>query len=280
MNNKVLIGLALSAGLFSSCEENSKKTENTEKIESSAVEVPAMEFINAAHEIVFQSVEKMGNLERLKALKDVQYSYIYQTADGKKDSITERYIFENELSYAKYHIHERSMTKYEGELEQGFDGENFWLYQDGEMAVDQDSWMKMVRFSRKTNFYWFCMFQKLLDPGVNYKMIGEDSLNGNFYNVVEISFKSDQPTDIYRLFINKKTNLCDRFLFTVMDFNKSDPFVMTLDYTEVDGILIPSKRKYTKGDWDGNNLNDNWTLVSWENIEFNNGFTKTDFEAK
>ena len=60
------------------------------------------------------------------------------------------------------------------------------------------------------------MFQKLLDPGLKYDHIGHNA----DYDIVKVSFKSsgDNPTDIYQVHVNKKTNLIDRFLFTVKDF--------------------------------------------------------------
>jgi len=46
---------------------------------------------------------KSRNYEKLRNIKDVVYTYTYQTLDGEADISTEIYIFENELSYGKYY---------------------------------------------------------------------------------------------------------------------------------------------------------------------------------
>jgi hypothetical protein len=51
------------------------------------------------------------------------------------------------------------------------------------------------------------MMQKLLDPGVEYEHLEQVAIDKNTYDVVNVTFKSDKPTDIYRLFINQKTSL-------------------------------------------------------------------------
>lgn len=137
--------------------------------------------------------------------------------------------------------------------------------------------LKRVAFNRKTNFYWFTMIQKLLDPGLNYKYVKDTVIEENAYDVVDISFSSDKPTDIYQLFINQKTNLVDQFLFTVMDFNVSEPNLMVMEYEEVQGLLIPTKRKYTKSNWNAEPLTENWINVNWTDIKFNNGLDKALF---
>ena len=82
------------------------------------------------------------------------------------------------------------------------------------------------------------MFQKLLDPGLNYEYIGEQNIEGKEYEIVKITFKSNnsKPTDIYQLYINKETSLVDQFLFTVADFGKMEvPNLMRLKHEGIDG---------------------------------------------
>ena len=125
------------------------------------------------------------------------------------------------------------------------------------------------------------MFQKLLDPGLHYKYIKEATIDGNFYDVVEITFTSEdgKPTDIYQLYVNKETALVDLFLFTVVDFNVVEiPNLMKVEHEDINGLLIPAKRKYTKANWDGEILNEDWINVHWTDIKFNNNLTKKQFE--
>lgn len=265
-----LLQLSFIALLIASCQETKKENEPTIEI---------LEFQNKGHELVYDFVQKVGNFEKLNELKDVVYNYTYTTADQKKDSTTEQYIFEGELSYAKYHKHERTLPELPGNITQSYDGENFWLKQNDEL-IAIEPYRKKVTFNRKTNYYWFTMMQKLLDPSVIFDYVGADSIQGKQYSVVKISFETsnDKPTDTYQLYINQETGMVDQFLFTVVDFNVTEPLLMVLEYETVEGLMIPTKRKYTKANWDGEPLNEDWIQVRWSNIKFNNGLTAAMFK--
>lgn len=239
-------------------------------------------FQNKGHELVYEMVQKVGNYQALRDKKDVVYTYTYQTPDGKIDVSTEKYLFEGELSYGAYQHHERTFPQLTGLIEQGYDGKEFWLKHDGQILVDE-SLLKRVAFNRPTNFYWFSMMQKLLDPGLNYEYVEQKTIEGQVYEVVKITFTTvdDKPTDIYQLYINQKTGLVDQFLFTVADFGKMEiPNLMKLEYETVDGLLIPTKRLYKKSTWDAFVDENPWTKVTWSNIKFNNNLSHKDFEKQ
>jgi len=254
-----------------SCKESSEKeTQQNETIT----------FQNKGHELVYKMVKKVGSYGDLLEKKDVTYTYTYLTPDGKADKMTEKYIFDGQLSYASYTQHERTFPELEGNIEQGFDGNEFWLKHKGEILNDTNR-LKRVTFNRATNFYWFTMFQKLLDPGLNYEYIGEQNIEGKEYEIVKITFKSNnsKPTDIYQLYINKETSLVDQFLFTVADFGKMEvPNLMQLKYEGIDGMLIPTIRQYKKSTWDAEVSEEPWIYVTWTDITFNNGLIKETFQ--
>ena len=267
MKFKVITTFVLSVLLFS-CQEKgaSDKREIT--------------FQNKGHELVFKMVEKVGDYATLLQKKDVVYTYTYTTPDGKADQSTEKYLFDGELSYGVYHQHERTFADLEGDVEQGYDGESYWLKLNGEI-LDDSTRLKRVAFSRPTNFYWFAMMQKLLDPGLKYEHLGEEKIGDADYDIVKVSFESkdDKPSDIYQLFINKKTALVDQFLFTVADFGVIEtPFLMRLEYEEIDGLLIPTKRLYKKSTWNADVSEDPWIKVNWTDIKFDNKLTKENFK--
>jgi|SRR5690554_330296 len=275
MKNTLLTIASLSLLLFS-C--NSEQETKTNKI----TEVPEVQFENKGHKLVYNMVQKVGNYKSLTDKKNVSYTYRYTTADNQSDISTERYIFNGELSYGNYKKHERTLSQFEGAIEQGYDGSEFWLKHNGEIVEDAET-LKRVKFNRPTNFYWFTMMQKLLDPGLNYEFIEETKIDNQDYDVVKVTFDSEdgKPTDIYQLYINKETQLVDQFLFTVADFGKMDvPSLMKLKYEEVDGILIPTDRKYQKSTWNAEVEGDNWVTVTWSDIKFNNDFTKADFKKE
>ncbi|MFT6500608.1 MAG: peroxiredoxin [Crocinitomicaceae bacterium] len=268
LNSIVGIILAFS---FTSCNNGDEPAEaNTNK------------FKNKGHELVYTMVQKVGDYNKLIEKENVTYTYTYQTPDGQTDISKEKYIFAGELSYGNYMHHERTFPQLEGRIEQGFDGNEFWLKHNGEVLEDE-SLLKRVAFNRPTNFYWFTMFQKLLDLGLEYEYLGEETIDNQAYDLVKITFNSadDNPTDIYQLYINKKTLLVDQFLFTVADFGKMEiPNLMKLEYEKVEGILIPSKRKYKKSTWNADIDSAAWTYVTWSNIKFNTEITNKDFKKK
>lgn len=272
------------AVLLSACQD-APKSNGIEQSDLQAAEQtdgtssPEMAFQNKAHELVYKLTQTVGDLAKLRAKKDVTYTYTYTTVDQKTDKVDEKYIFDGEYSYGAYQQHERTTPQLTGLIEQGFDGKSVWLRHAG-AYVEDEALLKQVLFNRKTNFYWFTMFQKLMDPGLNYAMVKVDVLDGKNYDVVDVSFNSEdgKPTDIYRLWINKETSLVDQFLFTVADFGKMEvPNLMKLQYEEVDGLLLPTKRMYTKADWEGKIIKDEWIHVEWSNIKFNTGISKDIF---
>ena len=53
---------------------------------------------------------------------------------------------------------------------------------------------------------------------------------------------------------------------------------MKVEYEEIEGVKLPTYRKYTKADWEGNVKEDKWTAEISKNIVFKNAFTREMFE--
>lgn len=275
MHYKVKINIVLIitlSCLFLSCKHDYQKRPN-------AIQRPT--FQNKGHELVYDMVQKTGDYSSLVKKNNVSYTYTYKTPDGKTDISTEKYIFDGQYSYGKYKIHERTFPQIEGLIEQGYDGKEYWLKANGEVLLDEKL-LKRVAFNRPTNFYWFAMMQKLLDPGLSYEYLGAQSINKEDYDIVKVTFnsKDEKPKDIYQLYINKKTSLVEQFLFTVADFGAMEPKLMQLKYEEVEGILIPTKRQYKNSTWNADVTDKPWIKVNWSDIKFNTGITKEDFRKE
>ena len=150
MNYKISSLIFLSILTFS-CK-NDKKVQHEETVTST--------YKNKGHELVSKTIEKVGDYKTLRNKKDVVYTYTYQTPDGKTDITTEKYIFDGELSYGKYEKHQRTLSNFDGPIEQGYNGKEYCLKHNGNIIEDSVA-LKRVAFNRPTNFYWFTMFQKL-----------------------------------------------------------------------------------------------------------------------
>ena len=223
-----------------------------------------------AKKMVSDMITAVGGKKNFYSLKNVQYDYEYRNPSAPMTLLNhETHVFRNELSYATYKEH--SVSGPNGEkIVEGYDGNEAWVTVNGQLS-DDEQLNNMSRFMRKTNFYWFTMFFKLLDPGVNHEFLGNKKVDGKSYDLVKITFGDDvgDAQDTYVLFINKDTGLVDQFLFTVMSFELKDPLLMVMEYETIDGIKIPSKRKYIEADWEGKITGDQWTITNWTNIDFN-----------
>jgi len=272
---KVIHLILLLCFLLGACQTEVKEQSKTEKESSNIPVVSPIKFQNKGHELVYKMVQKVGDYEKLKALKDVSFTYTFQTIDHKTDVSKEYYIFEQELSYGNYEKHERTFPALDGKIEQGFDGHSFWMKHKG-VLLEAEEYLKPTEFRRKANFYWFTMMQKLLDSGLEYEYIKEEIIDRQPYDVVKVLFPLEEgkARGTYQLYLNQNTHLVDQFLYRVADVKVLDPRLMKIEYEEVDGIFIPSTRKNTKSNWDGVVFKEEWNSMFWTDIKFDNGLSK------
>jgi len=229
--------------------------------------------------LVARVVEEAGGVHALHERKDVEYVYLYRRGEtGAIDLSVERYVFDGEKSWARYEVHETS-PDIDGPIVQGYDGKVTWQKVAGKVQTGDS--VRRADFLRKTNFYWFAMTFKLLDPGMSYTYEGQHEVGDTTYELVKLAFDEGvgDVSDTYVLYINPDTWRVDRFLFTVLDFGKTDPFLMEVEYEEVDGVLLPVKRRYTPSDWSGKvKRGAKWTDEISAGIRFDNGFEHSMFE--
>lgn len=273
MRKTIFLGLAVV--LFSACQQNT--TTPIQKETETVGDTP--DFQNKGHELVYHSAQKMGSYQELQAQKDVVYTYTYRTPDGKEDVSVEQYIFEGELSKAIYSKHQRTFPEMEGEMVQYYNGKQAWMLMDGKELKDEKA-VGRAHFTRKTNFFWFAMMQKVLDPGVVYKYLREEKLDGKTYDVVEMAYDvpAGQVSDVYHLYINRANKMIDQFLFTVVDFGVVEkPLLMKVKLEKMNGLMLPTYRKYAKANWDGAVLNEDWVEEICTDVKFNQQLDRADF---
>ena len=235
-----------------------------------------------AKALIEQVVDAMGGIDAFYHLNDVEYTYTYhRLSDDKKDVSTERYIFNGELSWAKYDQHEVfALPQAEGTVVQCYDGKQTMVTVAGKTVEEQQA-VGMSDFLRKVNYYWFAMFFKMMDPGLNYEYLGKRTTEGIEYEIVKVTFEDSvgDHQDTYVLYINPFTHLVDQFLFNVVGAGMNDPLLMKVQFKTIENVTLPVVRKYKPAeDWNGKPVEgEDWTLEISENIKFNNGFTKKDF---
>jgi len=139
-----------------------------------------------ANQLVAEMIETLGGKQTFFNLGNVTYDYAYTNPkNGGKLRGKETYVFDGELSLGDYTEH--SILGGMGKILEGYDGHNAWVKINGKISTDKKA-NSLARFLRKTNYYWFTMFFKLQDEGVNLKHIGTKKVEGHDYNLVKVTF--------------------------------------------------------------------------------------------
>jgi len=266
LNNLLVILFLVAIGLGGCTETSPSKNESidTTSNDKSIQLIQAMEKVN-------------GGWNSLLKLKDVEYTYKYDDKNKGIDLSTERYIFQDESSWAEYNQHNVNvMPGVEGKVQQSLVDGNPKIMMDGQEITDEAA-IAGTSFLRHANFYWFTMMYKLNDPNAIHNYLGKEDVNGISYDKVAIKYKETGKVadDEYILYFNPSTHLVDQFYFSLPAFGVNDPIIrMELKYKEIDGVYIATHRKGFFPDENGNYvLGGEYTST---NIKFGNGFTKSD----
>ena len=271
----------LGAGMFFSCAPKEESAENKDgkdqKTEAKAEKKKVVYDQNDASSMLAAVTEAVGGMDKLKSLHDVSYRYEYLKPDNTIDISEERYIFDNEVSWARYSIHEVNvMPGMEGEVVQFYNGNEAMCCHKGEMLEDEQA-VVLSKFLRKANYFWFTMMFKLTDPGTIAEVQGQEEVDGTLYDVVSLSYKPEETgkeaNDAYILYINPQTHLVDQFMFSLPFMGVNERVLMAkVTYEEIDGVKVPAKRMM----YGPNPETGEMALMvdqTLSNIKFNNGFT-------
>lgn len=98
--------------------------------------------------------------------------------------------------------------------------------------------------------YWFLMPFKLLDSGVYHRREADTTIGGKRYLVLTLSFAKVglTPGDQYRLFINPRTKLVERWHYKLQS-NHEGEFIWS-DYKRFGRLLLPTRRKAVDGSFE------------------------------
>lgn len=221
-----------------------------------------------AEQLVADMVNAIGGKQAFYDLRNVTYDLHYNDPSTPVKIISkETYVFDGELSYGDFAEH--GLLKGNGKVAEGFDGKKAWVKFNNSLSLDENANM-VARFLRKTNYYWFAMFFKLQDQGVNLEYGGFKKVEGRDYDLVKVTFGNSvgDAQDTYIIYINRRTKLVDQFLFTIVAFGVTEPKLMKVKYDTINGIKIPYDRIYTDANWEGDVVGKEWVATFWSNIQF------------
>ncbi|GAA4278096.1 DUF6503 family protein [Aquimarina mytili] len=264
--------------------EETVKTENTSSIEETKPKEKEITYdTNIPKTIIKAIAEASGGWNTLWNLKDVEYTYAYEQADGKKDISIERYIFDGEYSWGKYTTHQVNVLP-EGNqpIIQNYAKGKASVSIDGKEITDEKI-IGTADFLRQVNYYWFMMNFKIGDPGTAYEYLGQEVVDGKTYDKVTVSYDSQktgkEANDAYILYVNPETKLIDQFYFSLPAWGINDiVLLMKVKYTEIDGIQVPTHRYAYIPNNKGEYAEEPSLSEISTDVKFNNGFKPDDLK--
>ena len=254
-----------------SCSEKKKATEDENVVENQ-IDLTSPEDLLAATE------KATGGWTDIINKKDVAYHYEYIVTNGKADISTERYIFNNEISYGSYTRHEiNTLPTESGLVTHLFDGERTKVTLNDNPVVDERS-VSIAQFVRRANYFWFVMPYKLNDPGTISTYLGKETHEGISYSKIKVTYDPEitgkAENDIYILYINPETFLIDRFYFSLPFLGIKAPVIIAeYNYNKVEGQLLATERNYFLPNAQGAYDAVPSITQKLSQITFNNGFT-------
>lgn len=267
-----LITLLILTNLIA-CKQADKQVTKEEKEEKLQIDYTNPNSILAALEAAH------GGWNHLRAKKDVTYHYEYTVPEGEADISTERYIFDDEISFGHYTRHEiNTLPTENGIVTHLFDGEKTAITLNGD-TIEKERTIAIAEFVRRANYFWFVMPYKLNDPGTISKYLGTEVYNDITYTKLEVTYDANitgkTENDIYILYVNPETQLIDRFYFSLPFVGIKAPVIMAdYEYEGIEGQKLATKRNYYLPKADGTYDTVPGISQRLSNIKFNNGFTK------
>ena len=220
-----------------------------------------------------------GGWEKLASKNDVEFTYVYDNKAKGMDISTERYIFDDEMSWAEYSRHEVNvMPDKKGTVKQCLMDGKPMISLNGEAVTDPQA-VGGTAFLRSANYFWFTMMYKLDDPGTVNKYLGQENINGINYDKVSLTYDpiavGKEVNDEYILYFNPKTKLVDIFMFSLPIMGFNEPVLkMEVEYSVIDGISVQTKRVASFPDEDGNYAPG--LVQTTKDVKFNNKFESSD----
>lgn len=143
------------------------------------------------------------------------------------------------------------------------------------------------RFWASTGYYFEQIPFVLADPGLNYEVLQDDSLEGQPYRMVRVSYDDgvgDAPEDTYTLYLDPDTHQVRAIRYTVTygrdvppDAEPRETLFFYEDYTTVDGLTVP---RHFRGFGFENGTRGDFKNEAWaDSISFSRPFNEARLTA-
>lgn len=189
-----------------------------------------------AVEIAEKTVEAMGGSEAWAGTRFIRFNFFgFRTHHW--DRHTGRHRLEGQTREGQVYVVLHNINSREGKA---------WL--DGKLLEGEDAktWLERAYGAWINDTYWLVMPYKLLDPGVHLAYDGEETLDGQVYDKLKLTFDSVglTPGDTYWAYINRDTGLMDRWAYFLQDWEEGrEPTQWQwLDWATYGKIKLSTKR--------------------------------------
>lgn len=166
-------------------------------------------------------------------------------------------------------LHTRKVLVANDTYKIGFDGENVWI------TPGMDAFGGSPRFYSSLYFYFFGIPFVLADPGTNREDLGQRTVAGKTYDVIQVTFGNgvgDSPDDAYLPHFDPETHQLAMLLYTATyrDQEPSDSYNALVydEWQEVGGLLVPKKMTFHRWDNDQQQLGEPRGERVFNNVRF------------
>jgi hypothetical protein len=225
---KNLILLFFATSLLLSCNKKTNNTELTDKNDKIAVEKP----LTKADSIVNQAIEAHGG----KLYSTADYSFVFR---GKK------YRFQNNGATYTY---SSEIQKGDSLIKDVLTAEKFERCINSKLQSLSEEDAGKYAESLNSVIYFATLPHKLQDASVNKKLVEQTTINGQKYDVINVTFGQDGGgkdfDDQYEYWINKESHKIDYLAYNYRVNNGGVRFRVAFNTRVIDGVTFQDYINY------------------------------------
>ncbi|NND71182.1 MAG: hypothetical protein HKN43_06355 [Rhodothermales bacterium] len=209
--------------------------------------------VNQPQDALDLGLERHGGLDRFRSYSTLEFTLT-------QGDNSERHIVD---------LRTRKTRMEGGGYTVGFDGVNAWVHEHG------SKYERNPRFYNGLYFYFFAIPFVLADPGANRELLPDSEIDGVSYKPVKVWYDvgtGESANDYYIANFNSDSGLLEFVQYTVT-FRSGEPSdnynaQRYLDWTTVDGLLVPGRLDAYHWDEATSSFGDKRGSSIFTNIEF------------